>query len=174
MNTSYALDAYRSHDLSISMKTSSGDVINMDFSNQQELSMNSSKNQNGSSSSLSFSSMQSFQYSVETNGIDAQDQKEIDAFMEVAQPYIDNFLAELDQGEQKSSVSQVARDIAEIFQPAKQKDENTQNYAKSNIVSMFDNSLKQQNNIDKIFEDAQKLLEKTLQQFDDFEKMLYA
>jgi hypothetical protein len=174
MNTSYGLDAYRSHDLNIAMKTSSGDVITMDFSNKQELLMSQQKNENSSNSSLSFSSMQSFKFSMDTNGIDAQDQKEIDAFMEIAQPFIDNFLSELDEGNSTSPINKIARQVAEIFQPAKQKNEDTQNYAKSNIVNMFDNSMKQVNNIDKIFEDAQKLLERTLQQFDDFEKMLYA
>lgn len=186
MNASYGLNAYQSHDLSISMKTSSGDVISMDFSNAQELSMAGSKNENGSSSSLSFSSMQSFQYSVETNGIDAQDQKEIDAFMEIAQPYIDDYLSQLEEDMPTSPVNQIASQVANIFSPAKEKDENTQNYAKSNIVNMFDNSMDKfeksmqkldedkQNTVDKVFRDAQHLLEKTIKAFDDIGKYLYA
>ncbi|MDQ7059926.1 MAG: hypothetical protein Q9M43_01820 [Sulfurimonas sp.] len=51
MNTSYALDAYRSHDLNIAMKTSSGDVIKMDFSNAESSSFRQTKNENGSSTS---------------------------------------------------------------------------------------------------------------------------
>ena len=179
MNTSYGLNAYQSHDLNIAMKTSSGDVIKMDFSNKQELSMSGQKNENGSSSSLSFSSMQSFQYFVDSNGIDAQDQKEIDAFMKVAQPYIDDYLSQLGEDMPTSPVNQIATQVANIFEPAKHKDENTQNYAKSNMVDMFDDSINkldetQINNIDKIFEEAQKLLEKTLKQFDDLGKILYA
>jgi hypothetical protein len=56
----------------------------------------------------------------------------------------------------------------------KDKDENTQNFTKNSIVKMFDNSIKQMENIDKIFEQAQKLLEKTLQDFDKINKELYA
>ena len=81
MNTSYGYDAYKAHDLNIAMRTSSGDVIKMDFSNEQSVSMRQEKNQNGTKESLTFSSMQSFQFSMESNGIDAQDQKEIDAYM---------------------------------------------------------------------------------------------
>ena len=182
MNTSYSLDAYRSHDLNISMRTSSGDVINMDFANKQELSMNSSKDENGSSSSMSFSSMQSFNYSIDSNGIDAQDQKEIDAFMKIAQPFIDNFLEELDNDAPKSPVTQLAHEIAGIFEPSQNRSENSKNHVKSNIVEMFDNAIKKFdkpdnngiNSLEKIFADAQKLLEKTLQQFEDFNQNIYA
>jgi len=183
MNTSYGLDSYRSHDLSISMRTSSGDTINMDFSNKQELSMRSQSNEDSSSSQMTFSSMQSFQFSMQTNGIDAQDQKEIDVFMKTAQPYIDDFLKEFEDAAPKSPVTQVANQIASIFEPSKDRDENTKNNIKTNIVEMFDNSMKKldlpetqstQEMMDKLFKDAQKLLEKTLEAFDDFNKNIYA
>ena len=56
MNTSYSLDTYRAHDLNISMRTSSGDVIKMDFANHQSASMNYEQNDSGSKASMSFSS----------------------------------------------------------------------------------------------------------------------
>jgi len=183
MNTSYGLDSYRSHDLSISMRTSSGDMINMDFSNKQELSLRSQADESSSSSSMSFSSMQSFKFSIDSNGIDTQDQKEIDAFMEIAQPYIDDFLAELKEDAPKSPVSKIAQEIASIFEPSKDRSDNQKNHVKNNIVEMFDNSMKKlelpelsnaQEMIDKLFQDAKKLLEKTLQEFNDFDKLLYA
>ena len=39
---------------------------------------------------------------------------------------------------------------------------------------MFDKSIQQVENIDKIFEDAKELLEKILKEFDDFNTDLYA
>ncbi|MBU0721383.1 hypothetical protein KJ877_08575 [bacterium] len=174
MNTSYSLDAYRSHDLNIAMRTSSGDVIKMDFANEQSFSMRHSQDENTQKSSLSFSSMHSFGFSIKSNGIDAQDQKEIDAFMKIAQPYIEGFLKELDGGGQKSSISKIAQQISDIFLPIKEKDEDTKNYAKNSIVKMFDDSIKQMDTIDKIFDDAQKLLEKTLQRFDSLHENIYA
>ena len=174
MNTSYGFDAYKSHDLNIAMRTSSGDVISMDFANKQSMSMTHQEDKNGTSDTLTLASMQSFQFSVKTNGIDAQDKKEIDAFMKIAQPYIDSFLKELDEEAPKSPVSMLAHQIAEIFQPVKSKDINTQNYAKNAIVETFDESLKPLNSIDRIFEDAKKLLEITLKEFDEFNKNLYA
>ena len=183
MNTSYSLDAYRAHDLNISMRTSSGDVIEMDFANHQSASMSHEQNASGSRSSMSFSSMQSFQFSVDSNGIDAQDQKEIDAFMKIAQPFIDSFLKELEDAAPKSPVSQLAHKIAEIFEPNSQRSENSKNHVKANIVDMFDNAVKKlvmpekenpQEMIEKIFKETQKLLERTLKEFDEFNKSLYA
>ena len=183
MNTSYGLDTYRAHDLNVAMKTSSGDLIEMNFSNHQSASLRHQENENGSKSSMSFSSMQSFEFNVESNGIDAQDQKEIDAFMKKAQPFIDNFLKELRDAAPKSPVSQLAHKIASIFEPSKERDENSKNHVKTNIVEMFDNSMKKlvmpekkdsTVSIEKIFEEAKKLLEKTLKEFEEFNKNLYA
>ena len=39
MSSSLSMNAYKSHDLNIIIKTSSGDVINLDLSNQESLSL---------------------------------------------------------------------------------------------------------------------------------------
>jgi len=183
VNTSYGLDTYRAHDLNIAMRTSSGDVIKMDFSNQQSSSMHYSKNEEGSQTSLSFSSMQSFQFSIKSNGIDEQDQKEIDAFMKTAQPFIDNFLQELSDDAPGTPVTKLAHDIASIFRPNQERSGDEKNIIKTNIVEMFDRALTElesskqtsmQESIKKIFEDAQNLLEKTLKEFDNFNQNIYA
>ncbi|MDF1882667.1 hypothetical protein JHD49_01795 [Sulfurimonas sp. SAG-AH-194-C21] len=183
MNTSYGLDSYRSNELNIAMRTSSGDVIKLDFANEQSASLRYSRDKNGSQASASFSSMQSFSFSMKTNGIDAQDQKEIDAFMKIAQPFIDKFLQELSEDAPKSPVTKLAREIAGLFDPNRERDEDGKNTIKTNIVKMFDNAIKElkpiealsiEDTIKKIFEDTQKLLEKTLKEFDNFNKDLYA
>jgi len=181
MNTSYSLDAYKSHDLNIAMKTSSGDVITMDFANEQAGSLSQTKSANGTNTSASFSSMQSFQFSIDSNGITEQDQKEIDKFMKIAQPFINDFLKELQDDAPKSPVTKLANQIASIFEPSKQRDTNEKNLVKTNIVKTFDNALENvqpkqdsENSLDKIFKDMQKLLEKTVQEFDQFNKNIYA
>ena len=182
MDTSYSLNTYRAHDLNISMRTSSGDVIEMDFANHQSASMSYEQNAGGSKAQMSFSSMQSFQFSIDSNGIDAQDQKEIDEFMKTAQPFIDSFLKELEDAAPKSPVSKLAHDIAGIFEPNSERSENSKNHVKTNIVEMFDNAIKRleipeklntQELMDKIIKETQKLLEKTLKEFDEFNKVLY-
>lgn len=183
MDTSYAYNAYSAHDLNIEMRTSSGDVIKMDFANHNSTSLSQEKNENSSKTSMSFSSMQSFQFSVDSNGIDAQDQQEIDKFMKIAQPFIDDFLQELQEDAPKTPVTKLANEIAAIFNPDKERNENSNNYTKNSIVELFDNSLQKlelpdapnmQEKMDKIFADAQKLLEKTLQSFENFHQDIYA
>ncbi|WP_457748402.1 hypothetical protein [Sulfurimonas sp.] len=174
MNTSYAMNTYRAHDLNISMKTSSGDIIKMDFSNERSTSLNYENDGKSNSASMSFSSMQSFQFSIDSNGIDAQDQKEIEAFMKKAQPYIDKFLKEFEEDAPKSPVTKLAKKIASAFVPNEYRSDTTNNNIKTNIVKMFDNSLQTAKNPQDIFQEAQKLLEKTLKEFDALNKELYA
>ena len=176
--TTQALSAYRSHDLSIMMKTSSGDVINLDFSNEKSLQYAKKQSENGSQELLKFSSMQSFSFSMRTNGIDEQDKKEIAAFMKLARPYIDKFLKELGEDAPKSPVNKIAQQIADIFSPMKAKDEDTKALTKNSIVKMFDDSMAQNKEItksfDELFKQTQKLLEKTLHAFEKETKEIYA
>ncbi|MDD2356492.1 MAG: hypothetical protein PHX13_01105 [Thiovulaceae bacterium] len=174
MSTSIAVSAYQSHDLSIMIKTSSGDLINIDLSNKQSLNMQSKKDQNGIAASLSFSSMQSFQFSVQTNGIDAQDKKEIASFIKQAQPYLDKYMKELDNQNVISPLNKVARTISDLFIPIKNSDQNTKNYTKSSIIDMFDQTLKNSNDTSRVFDQMKNLLDKTLKQFDKLTQALYA
>ena len=183
MINAYSQDDYSSHKLNIAMKTSSGDTIKLDFLNEQSSSMKYAQNEKGSSASMSFSSHRAFSFSVKSNGIDVQDQKEIDAFMKTAQPFIDKFLKELGEDAPTSPVTKLAKDIAAIFQPSKERDENKVNNIKTNIVKLFDKALQElqppkelnkEDMIKKLFDDTQKLLERTLKEFDNFGKDLYA
>ena len=183
MNTSYSYDAYLAHDLNIAMRTSSGDEIKLDFANHQSNSFSQTQDENETSTSMSFSSMQSFSFSIDTNGIDAQDEKEIAAFMKEAQPMIDKFLAEFESDAPGTPVTQMAKQITDIFSPMREKNEDTKNLVKTNLVDMFDNSMNKlsipensdkQSIMEKIFEDANKLLEKTLAEFDKINTELYA
>jgi hypothetical protein len=184
MNTTYGVSAYHSHELSIAMKTSSGDTIQLDFANSKSASYLQKQDDSGSQTNMKFSSMQAFSFSMESNGISEQDQKEIDAFMKIAQPYIDNFLGELQEDAPTSPVTKIAKDIAAAFEPSKERTLNQKNFTKSNIVNMFDNAIdklklphkddEKVTSLNDIFKEAQKLLEKTLKEFDDFNKSIYA
>ena len=168
------LDAYKIHDLNITMKTSSGDVINIDLSSKQALSVTHEADDQKSSELLSFSSEQNFNFSIKTNGIDAQDKKEIDGFMKVAQPYIDNFMQDLENKQPTAPMNQVAKQVTNIFSPIKTADKDTQNYTQKSIVDLFDNAAKNVKDIGTIFDDAKSLLTKILDDFNGSVKALYA
>ena len=186
MNSSYALNSYYAHNLDISMKTSSGDLISLNFANEKSASLSSSQDEDSKKSSLSFASLQSFHFSIESNGIDAQDKKEIAAFMKKAEPYINKFLDELAQDAPKSPVTQLANKIADIFKSGNIDTNEHSNLLKSNIVKSFDNAfqalklpqetpeISMEDLIKQIFDEAQKLLQKTLDAFDENQKTLYA
>ena len=62
------------HNLDINIQTSSGDKINLSFNNQKSLDMNlSNKDENNE---LGFSSLQSFSFSYDGDGIDEKDKKD--------------------------------------------------------------------------------------------------
>ena len=186
MNTLNSLNAYQSHDLSIMMKTSSGDVINLDMSNSSALSYKNQQDENGSKTEFSFASNQNFQFKVDSNGIDAQDKKEIEAFLEIAQPYIDNFMSELSEDQQKSPLNNIAQSISQLIAPAKEENEAYRSQTKESLVNTFDKSLDKfrpqarehdskthsSSALDKLFEQSQKLLEKVLEDFNKAQELL--
>ena len=177
MYTSYSYDAYKAHDLNLYMKTSSGDEISLDFSKYSELSASNEQNDNSTKTSLTLSEMQSFSYSMKSNGITEQDQKEIDEFMAKAQPYINKFLKEFEEETPKSPVALLARKVASMFNPNIDRDANETEYIKANIVDVVDNGLLEYSsskNIDKLFEESKKLLEMIMLEFDNYDSKQYA
>ncbi|MEA1918487.1 MAG: hypothetical protein U9N52_01500 [Campylobacterota bacterium] len=175
MNTSYELNAYRSHELNIQMKTSSGDVINLDFENTQELALSADKSDKEENTSFSFSSLQAYQFSMQSNGLDAQDKKEIAAFMEIAKPYIENFMKEVSDQEQTTPLNQIATMIEKTMEPMKALEHEAKQQGKNDIVKLFDNTLKTFEQSEKLIDESQKLLDKILKGFDkDFEDFMYA
>ena len=179
----YEANNYYSHNLNIAMRTSSGDVVKMDFSNRNSSSLSYDKKNSLGSLSASFSSMQSFQFSIDSNGIDAQDKKEIDTFMKRAQPLIDKFLQEFNKDAPNTPVTKLAKQIVTAFGSQIHDNKKKDNYIKTNIVKTFDKSLQNfkypkhlpvSKSIEDIFKEAQKLLEKTLKEFDNPNKELYA
>lgn len=174
MTTSSSLDAYRSHELNIYMKTSSGDTLSLNFQNEQSLSLNQTKSENSKEQSFSFSSMQAFSFNIDSNGISEQDKKEIDAFMKKAQPYIDKFMKELSEQNQTSPVNKVASDVTKMIGNLKHSDETVKNQAKKGVVDLFDNSAKESKTTEKMIDEAQKLLKKILEGFDKKFEPLYA
>ena len=180
MISSTSLNAYRSHELSIDMKTSSGDTLSLNFENTQELSLDSRQSDSSKETKFSFSSMQAFSFKLDSNGISEQDQKEIDAFMKKAQPYIDKFMKELEDQNQNSPINKVALDVTKLIGNLKKSDENVKDHAKKGVVDLFDNAIKKaeqpknENDMSKMISEAEKFLKKILEGFDKIFEPIYA
>lgn len=174
MTTATSYDAYRSHELAISMKTSSGDTLSLNFANEQSLSLNEKTTSDSKEQSFSFASMQAFSFTIDSNGISEQDQKEINAFMKKAQPYIDKFMKELEEQKQTSPINKVASDITKLIGNLKNSDENVKNHAKKGVVDLFDNAVKEIKTTEKMLDEAQKLMQKIIDGFDKLFEPIYA
>ncbi len=171
---SSSLQAYHSSALRIQMYTSSGDTISLDFSKEQRLSMQQERSEQGRNTRFSFSSMQSFQFHVESNGIDTQDRKEIDALISIAQPFIDTFMSELADAKQTTPLFSLTQTLDNLFSPVKTQSQNHQNYTKREIVNAFDTALSSIESFENILQEAQRFLEEVLQIFDTETTLLYA
>lgn len=174
MTSTASLDAYRSHELSIQMKTSSGDTLSLNFQNSQSLSMNQKSSAEGKESSFSFRSMQAFSFEIKSNGISEQDQQEINAFMKTAQPFIDKFMKELEDQNQTTPLNKVASDVIGAIGDLKNRSSDVKNTAKNGVVDLFDNALKSVKSHEKMIDEAQKLLQKIIDGFDKTFEALYA
>lgn len=106
-----AMNAYYEHSLDISMRTSSGDTIDLNFLNQKSVQASHAQDAHSSSASLSFASLEQFSFDISTNGLSAQDKKEIAQFIEIATPYIDNFLSELSHGSEVSPINKIVEQL---------------------------------------------------------------
>ncbi len=174
MTTTTSVDAYRSHDLNIQMKTSSGDTLSLDFENSQSLSLAEKSSSGTKEQSFSFSSLQAFSFKLDSNGISEQDQKEINSFMKQAQPFIDKFMKELEDQNQTSPINKVASDVTKLIGNLKNSDENVKNYAKNSVVDLFDNAVKNVKTNETMIDEAKKLLKKIIDGFDSHFDPIYA
>ena len=175
MNVNTAMSAYSQHSLSIDIKTSSGDIIELDFNNEKSLDYSSNKE----GQSFSFSSLESFSYHYEGDGIDAQDRKEIDAFLKIAQPNIDNFMAGLNEGSSLSEpINKLTKNITALFAPIKEKgDDNLLNFVKHGLTNGVDNALSKEidpiKQTQEILSHAQRFLEQMMKHLDKAEESFY-
>ncbi len=175
MNINTALSAYSQHSLSIDIKTSSGDIILFDFNNEKSLDYS----ENEAQRSFSFSSMESFSFHYEGNGIDAQDKKEIDAFLKLAQPNIDNFVAGLNDGSSLTKpINQLTQNISQLFKPLKENaDNNLLNLSKEGLVKAMDRAFAKElsplEQTQEVISHAQRFLEQMLKQLDKAEESFY-
>ena len=136
--------------------------------------MNEKTSTDGKEQSFSFSSLQAFSFNIDSNGISAQDQKEIDGFMKKAQPFIDKFMKELEDQKQTSPINKVASDVTKLIGDLKNSDDAVKNLAKKGVVDLFDNAIKPIKINENILNEAQKLLQKIIDGFDTLYKPIYA
>lgn len=165
---------YSYNSLDFSLKTSSGDVIDLSMYDERSTELSQEKSGNTLSTTLSLSHAYGYSFHYEGNGIDANDQKEIDAAMKEIQPMMDEYLKNVQESSITPSHAKTTNTAYDINAKLPKTDDlNTQNYMNDSILKSFDKLLEKadkQNN--KLLQEAQKLFDSILKQQKEFELYL--
>jgi len=162
---------YNYNDFNFSMQTSSGDKIDLKMYDEKSSEMSYKKDSNGAELMLSLKHSYGYSFSYEGNGIDAQDQKEIDKAMETIKPMLEKYMENVKKSEDNFSMSEITNSAFDINQYLpKTENLDTKNYLSDQTLKTIDKILeKAENQNEKMLKHAQKLFDSLLKQMDRFE-----
>lgn len=123
---------YEQQSASLKMMTSSGDKINLDLSNTEELLY--ARNENGSA--FSFTQLRELSFSYEGNGLSEQDLAEIDEAFARFGEQIESFFAPTEEGEPSQGLSSLVQRMDEIL-PRPENQEGKEQI-KDSLAALFD------------------------------------
>lgn len=158
---------YNSFDFS--MKTSSGDSIDLSMYNNQEVDISAVKGDGMSQMSLTIKEEYGYSFSYEGDGIDAQDRKEIKEALKEIEPLL-NMFQNKGVRASKEDTTNVAFDINALLPKAK--DENHKNFIKDSVLDKFDDMLKAFDVLEEMRDVAKDLFDRLEEQMEGFS--LYA
>ena len=156
--------------LDFSMRTSSGDEINLSAYKESQIDFQHHKQDGLEVTSLSLRQEYGYSFSYSGNGIDKQDRKEIDAALKEIKPLLNFLNPSEDFSLNDKNVSDKAMDINTLLPQTK--DANHKNFMKDSLITMMDDMMK-------TFEANDEILQKAKEVFDALSKqmeglMLYA
>ena len=163
---SVSANNYSSNAFGFSLQTSSGDTIDLSMYDQRSAEISQETNGSTQTTTLSLSHAYGYSFHYQGDGIDANDQKEIDAAMKQIQPMMDEYLKnvqESDGSTTQAKTTNTAYDINALLPKAQ--DLNTQNYTNDALLKSLDKILeKARNQQEKMVQEAQKLFDSILKQ----------
>lgn len=162
---------YSSNAFGFSLKTSSGDTIDLNMYDERSSNISHENNGKTQTTTLTLSHAYGYNFHYEGNGIDENDQKEIDAAMKLIQPMMDAYLQNVQESGNttpQAKTTNTAYDINATLPTIK--DLNTTHYANDSLLKSLDTILeKAQKNNEKMLQEAQKLFDSILKQQKGFE-----
>lgn len=160
------------NNLDFSFKTSSGDTISLSMYDTKELSYENMQNGNSSSKTFTLTHSYGYEFSYEGNGIDENDQKEIDAALKKLRPKIDKYLENVSSSgiPTPKEILNTALDMRQDFPQIK--DENHKNAIGDSILKLLDEKTPNYFPNSEVLQSAKSLFDKLLEQFENFS--LYA
>lgn len=162
---------YNYNSFGFSLQTSSGDTINLSMYDARSAEMAQENNGNTQTTTLSLTHAYGYHFHYEGNGIDANDQKEIDAAMKAVQPMMDEYLKNVQESASNTnlaSLTNTAYAINTALPTAT--NANTQNYINDSLLKSMDEIMsKVQNQNEKMLQEAQKLFQSIISQQTGFD-----
>lgn len=164
-------NSYSYSSFGFSLQTSSGDLIDLNMYDERSTAISQEQSDTTQTTTLSLSHAYGYDFHYEGNGIDANDQKEIDEAMKVIQPMMDAYLSEVEKSDTASTHAKSTNSAYDIQSTLPTiKDINVQNYANNSMLKSLDKILeKAENQNEKMLQEAQKLFENILKQQKGFE-----
>ncbi len=145
-----------------SMKTSSGDKIDLSMYNSKEVDISMVKDRGLQAMSLSIKEEYGYSFSYEGNGIDEQDKKEIQQALKKVEPLL-NIFKNSSFKPKDGDKTNLAFDINSLL--PKPKDENHKNFIKDSVLDKFDEMLK-------AFDAVEQMRELAKDVFDELQKQM--
>ncbi len=166
---SVSSNTYSYNDFNFSMQTSSGDTINLKMYDERSLDIAQSQDETSTLTTLSLSHAYGYSFEYKGNGIDANDQKEIEKAMKQIEPMMDDYLKSVAQNESNDkSIINTAFDINAHLPKSTNADTNA--YLNDKTLKTIDKVLeKAEHQNEKILKEAQKLFDALLKQRERFE-----
>lgn len=154
--------------LDFSFKTSSGDNISFSMYDNKELSAQSVNSGNSSSQSYSLTHAYGYHFHYDGNGIDENDQKEINKALEELQPKIDEFMQNVNESGIPSpkSILNTSRDFADMMPKAD--DLNVLEYQKESLLDKFDLTLEKFAPNEDVLKGAKSLFDRIMEQLESY------
>jgi len=122
-----------------SMKTSSGDKIDLSMYSNEEVDLSMSKDSGLQAMSISIKEEYGYNFSYEGNGIDEQDKKEIQQALKKIEPLLGIFKNSNFEASHEDKTN-LAFDINSFLPKAK--DDNHKNFIKDSVIDKMDEMLK--------------------------------
>ena len=162
---------YSYNNFDFSMQTSSGDNIELKLYDEKSSEISYKKNGNKTEMMLSLTHSYGYSFHYEGNGIDANDQKEIDKAIKSIKPMLERYMENVKNSEEDFSMAEITNSAFDINQYLPKVDDlNTKNYLSDQTLKTIDKILeKAEHQNQKMLEHAQKLFDSLLKQMDRFE-----
>ena len=168
---SISANTYNYNDFNFSMNTSSGDKIDLKMYDEKSSEVSYKKDEDSTSMMLSLTHSYGYSFHYEGNGIDAQDQKEIDAAMKTIKPMLEKYMENVKDSEENFSMSEITNKAFDINQYLpKTENLDTKNYLSDKTLKTLDKILeKAENQNERMLKHTQKLFDSLIKQMDRFE-----